>query len=143
MQPFVQRREHLAQQIRARGGGVAVLFTAPEAVRNRDSEYPYRWDSYFYYLTGFPEPQAALVMKVDGERTEALLFCREKNPEREIWDGFRFGPEAAAFGLPVPRGVLLTGIPGTGKSLTAKAAAAVLGKPLLRLDAGRRRNNGD
>ena len=96
MQHYSSRRARLAQQMRERGGGVAVLFTAPEAVRNRDSEYPYRWDSYFYYLSGFPEPQAALVMKVDGDRTETLLFCREKNPEREIWDGFRFGPQAAA-----------------------------------------------
>ena len=96
MQPFVHRRERLAQQIRERGGGVAVLFTAPEALRNRDSEYPYRWDSYFYYLTGFPEPQAVLVMSVTGEKTETQLFCREKNPEREIWDGYRFGPQAAA-----------------------------------------------
>ena len=96
MQVYSSRRARLAQQMRERGGGVAVLFTAPEALRNRDSEYPYRWDSYFYYLSGFPEPQAALVMKVDGDRTETLLFCREKNPEREIWDGLRFGPQAAA-----------------------------------------------
>ena len=96
MQALVHRRERLAQQIRERGGGVAVVFTAPEALRNRDSEYPYRWDSYFYYLCGFPEPQAALVMSVTGEKTESLLFCREKNPEREIWDGYRHGPAAAA-----------------------------------------------
>jgi len=96
MHAYSSRRARLAQQMRERGGGVAVVFTAPEAVRNRDSEYPYRWDSYFYYLTGFPEPQAALVMRVDAERTEAMLFCREKNPEREIWDGYRFGPQAAA-----------------------------------------------
>jgi len=95
MQVYSSRRARLAQQMRERGGGVAIVFTAPEAVRNRDSEYPYRWDSYFYYLTGFPEPQAALVVRVDGERTESLLFCREKNAEREIWDGFRFGPELA------------------------------------------------
>jgi Xaa-Pro aminopeptidase len=96
MQPFVHRRERLAQQIRERGGGVAVVFTAPEALRNRDSEYPYRWDSYFYYLCGFPEPEAVLVMAVTAEKTESLLFCRDKNPEREIWDGYRFGPAAAA-----------------------------------------------
>ncbi len=96
MQPFVERRERLARQIRERGGGVAVVFTAPEALRNRDSEYPYRWDSYFYYLTGFPEPQAALVMTVTAQETQSQLFCRDKNPEREIWDGYRFGPPAAA-----------------------------------------------
>jgi Xaa-Pro aminopeptidase len=63
--------------------------------RNRDSLYPYRHDSYFYYLSGFPEPEAviALVAGPDGDRH--VLFCREKNEEREIWDGFRYGPEAA------------------------------------------------
>ncbi len=81
--------------MREMGGGIAVVFTAPEARRNRDSDYPYRWDSYFYYLTGFPEPEAALVLVVADDRDESILFCREKNEEREIWDGLRFGPQAA------------------------------------------------
>ena len=95
MDAFRIRRERLAAAMREHGGGVAVVFTAPEALRNRDAEYPYRWDSYFYYLTGFPEPEAALVIVADERSHEAILFCREKNEEREIWDGFRFGPEAA------------------------------------------------
>jgi Xaa-Pro aminopeptidase len=95
MQVYSSRRARLAQQMRERGGGVAVLFTAPEAMRNRDADYPYRWDSYFYYLTGFPEPQSVVVLRADGERTESLLFCRDKNIEREIWDGFRYGPAMA------------------------------------------------
>jgi Xaa-Pro aminopeptidase len=70
---------------------VAVVPTAPERVRNRDSHYPYRFDSHFYYLTGFTEPEAVLVL-ASGK---SILFCRERNPEREIWDGFRYGPEAA------------------------------------------------
>ncbi len=74
--------------------GVAIIPTAPERIRNRDSHYPFRFDSYFHYLTGFPEPEAVLVI-VAGEAPRALLFCREKDPEREIWDGFRHGPEAA------------------------------------------------
>ena len=65
--------------------------TAAERVRNRDSHYPYRFDSHFYYLTGFTEPEAVLVLA--GGRS--ILFCRERNEEREIWDGFRYGPEAA------------------------------------------------
>jgi Xaa-Pro aminopeptidase len=73
------------------GEGVAVIATAPEKLRNRDSHYPYRFDSYFYYLTGFIEPEAALVV-VGGK---SLLFCRKRDAEREIWDGFRYGPEAA------------------------------------------------
>ena len=70
---------------------MAVVPTAPERVRNRDSHYPYRFDSHFYYLTGFTEPEAVLVLAAG----KSILFCRERNPEREIWDGFRYGPEAA------------------------------------------------
>jgi Xaa-Pro aminopeptidase len=98
---YAQRRRALAEQLRLRGGGIAILLTAPEVARNRDSHYPYRWDSYFYYLTGFQEPESALVLRVSGTDTESILFCRDKNEEREIWDGFRFGPAAAReqFGL--------------------------------------------
>jgi Xaa-Pro aminopeptidase len=85
---YRRRRERLTQAI---GAGVAVVPTAPERVRNRDTHYPYRFDSHFYYLTGFPEPEAVVVL-ASGK---AILFCREKNAEREIWDGFRYGPEAA------------------------------------------------
>ena len=76
------------------GAGVAIVPTAPERLRNRDSDYLYRFDSYFYYLTGFPEPDAVLVL-VAGEEPKSILFCREKHPERELWEGFRFGPDAA------------------------------------------------
>ena len=85
------RRRRLAAVI---GEGVAVIPTAPERARNRDSHYPYRYDSYFYYLTGFQEPEAVLVL-AGGAAPRALLYCRERNPEREIWDGFRHGPEGA------------------------------------------------
>jgi Xaa-Pro aminopeptidase len=78
-------------------GAVAVLPTAPEAPRNSDSDYPYRHDSYFYYLTGFTEPEAVLVVvAADGDKpARSILFCREKNIEREIWDGYRHGPAGA------------------------------------------------
>jgi Xaa-Pro aminopeptidase len=82
------RRARLAQAMQ---GGVAVIPTAPERIRNRDTHYPYRFDSHFYYLTGFPEPEAVLVLTSE----KSILFCREKNAEREIWDGFRHGPDAA------------------------------------------------
>jgi len=94
------RRTALANQIFAKtGSGIAVISTAPELSRNRDSEFPYRHDSDFYYLTGFEEPGATLVMKISGNgkdcHLESHLFCRPKDLEREIWDGIRLGPEAA------------------------------------------------
>ncbi|HWA39015.1 MAG TPA: aminopeptidase P N-terminal domain-containing protein, partial [Burkholderiales bacterium] len=88
---YRKRRETLARTLQS---GVAVIPTAPERVRNRDTHHPYRFDSHFYYLTGFAEPEAVLVL-VAGAAPKALLFCREKNEEREIWDGFRYGPDAA------------------------------------------------
>lgn len=94
IQAFSERRHRLASQMRK---GVAIIPTAPERVRNRDAHYPYRFDSYFYYLTGFGEPEAVLVI-VAGAGTDAskgILFCREKNVEYEIWNGFRYGPEGA------------------------------------------------
>ena len=85
------RRQRLAALM---GEGVALVATAPERVRNRDSHYPYRFDSYFYYLSGFIEPEAVLVL-VAGKSPRSILFCRKRDPERETWDGFRDGPEAA------------------------------------------------
>ena len=92
--PFRARRERLLARMKAKGGGVAILHTAPERIRNRDAHYPYRHDSYFYYLTAFREPEAVIVL-VAGEDTKQILFCREKDEEREVWDGFRYGPAAA------------------------------------------------
>ena len=83
---------------------MALLPTAPEFLRNRDADYPYRHDSYFYYLTGFTEPHSLLVLQANASGdSRSVLFCRDKDMEREIWDGFRWGPEAAreAFGFDV------------------------------------------
>src|SRR2546427_807415 len=88
---YSERRRRLAEAMAA---GVAVIPTAPERVRNRDTHFPYRFDSHFYYLSGFPEPDAALVI-VAGSTPKSLLFCRSRDEEREIWDGYRYGPEAA------------------------------------------------
>jgi Xaa-Pro aminopeptidase len=85
------RRQRLAQ---AMPGAVAVIPTAPERARNRDTHYPYRYDSYFHYLTGFQEPEAVLVIVADAA-PRSILFCRERNVERETWDGLRHGPEGA------------------------------------------------
>jgi len=95
-QIYAQRRNRVAQSILEKsGGGILVIDTAPEKYRNRDSDFPYRHDSDFYYLTGFNEPGATLVMIVDSNKTESILFCRPKDLDREIWDGWRLGPEAA------------------------------------------------
>jgi len=89
--PYIQRRARLLEQMRH---GIAVIPTAEEVARNGDTHYAYRHDSSFYYLTGFAEPEAVLVL-IAGAAPQAILFCREKNLEREIWDGYRVGPEAA------------------------------------------------
>ncbi|MCE3607185.1 Xaa-Pro aminopeptidase [Massilia sp. P8910] len=98
---FAARRARLCAAMQP--GAVAILPTAPEVQRNSDSDYPYRHDSYFYYLTGFTEPDSVLVLVAGHGSTaaQAILFCRQKNVEREIWDGFRHGPEGArlAFGV--------------------------------------------
>ena len=78
-QPHANRRQQLLARL---ADGVAIIPTAPERVRNRDAHYPYRFDSYFWYLSGFPEPDAVLVL-VAGEEAKSILFCREKNEERE------------------------------------------------------------
>jgi Xaa-Pro aminopeptidase len=93
---YAQRRARVAAQLGP--GGIAIVPTAPERQRNRDSDFLYRHDSYFYYLTGFTEPNAWLVITDDGRST---LFCAPKDLEREIWDGFRLGPEAAPAALGV------------------------------------------
>jgi Xaa-Pro aminopeptidase len=88
---FAPRRARLAAGMAA---GVAVVPTAPERLRNRDAHYPYRYDSYFYHLSGFAEPGAVLV-QFAGASPRSVLFCRDKDIERETWEGFRYGPAAA------------------------------------------------
>ena len=90
--PFAKRRRDLMQQM---GGGVAIIPTAAARVRNRDIHFPYRPDSDFYYLTHFPEPEAVAVLVPGRAHGEYLLFCREKNREKEIWEGRRAGLEGA------------------------------------------------
>lgn len=89
-QTHADRRTRLMAQM---GEGIAVLATAPEVIRNADSHYPYRPDSHFFYLSGFTEPEAVLVLDAGSGRS--ILFCRAKHPDREVWDGFRYGPEGA------------------------------------------------
>jgi Xaa-Pro aminopeptidase len=86
-----QRRARLLEKMQH---GLAIIPTAPEILRNGDTHYGYRHDSSFYYLSGFSEPEAVLVL-VAGEVPQTILFCRDKDTEREIWDGRRYGPAAA------------------------------------------------
>jgi Xaa-Pro aminopeptidase len=90
---FARRRKHLMEAIGA--NGIAVVVAAPEQVRSRDTHFNYRPDSDFYYLTGFREPEAVAVLVPGRAQGEFLLFCRDRDPEREQWDGARAGPGGA------------------------------------------------
>lgn len=90
---FIKRRKQLMRM--AQDDAIIILPSAPERIRSNDTHYPYRQDSDFWYLTGFAEPEAVLVMVPGRKHGENLLFCRERNPEREAWDGPRVGPEGA------------------------------------------------
>jgi len=87
---YTKRRASLLKNMQR---GIAIIPTAREVSRNADTRYDYRHDSNFYYLTGFTEPEAVLVL-IAGRKKQSILFCRNKDPKHEIWDGFRFGPEA-------------------------------------------------
>ena len=98
-QAYARRRRQLMRM--AGDDAILVLPAAPERIRSRDTHYPYRQDSDLWYLTGFPEPEAVLVLVPGRAHGETILFCRERDRDREAWDGPRFGPEGAvdAFGL--------------------------------------------
>jgi Xaa-Pro aminopeptidase len=97
-QEFARRRQQLMQAMEP--GSIAIVASAQELVRSRDTHFMFRQDSDFHYLTGFPEPNAVMVLIPGREHGEFVLFCNEKDPEQETWHGRRFGPEAAkeAFG---------------------------------------------
>lgn len=88
---FARRRKNLMQMMGT--GGIAILPAAPVRTRTRDVEYRFRQDSDFYYLTGFDEPSAVAVLAPGRDNGEYLMFCRERDPERERWDGRRLGPD--------------------------------------------------
>lgn len=90
---YARRRKQLMQM--AGEQAILILPAAPERVRSHDTHYPYRQDSDFWYLSGFPEPEAVLVLVPGRKHGEAILFCRERDAEREAWDGPREGQEGA------------------------------------------------
>ena len=93
LQEFQRRRRELMEQMEP--NSIAILAAAPERTRNRDVEHPYRQDSDFWYLSGFPEAEAVMVLLPGREHGEYVLFCRERDRAREIWNGYRAGPEGA------------------------------------------------
>jgi len=90
---FAKRRKQLMRMMG--DGAIAILPAAPQHIRNRDAEYPYRQDSDFHYLSGFPEPEAVIVLTPGRKHGEYILFCRERDPHMETWNGRRAGPEGA------------------------------------------------
>ncbi len=92
MKVLANRRRDVMQHM---GGGVAIIPTAPVRTRNRDVDYVFRPDSDFFYLTNFPEPESIVVLVPNRSHGEYILFCRERNPEKETWDGYRAGIEGA------------------------------------------------
>jgi len=89
---FAERRRRFLDSIEE---GVALVFAAPEKIRSHDTNYRFRQDTYFSYLTGFPEPDAIALFAPGRAGEEFVLFVRPRNRERETWDGRRFGPEGA------------------------------------------------
>ncbi|MFD2166081.1 Xaa-Pro aminopeptidase [Thalassotalea euphylliae] len=92
VEEFVARREALFAQMPS--NAVLIVKAAQEITRSNDTEFPFCQNKNFYYLTGFHEPDALLVM-VKAEQNSSILFCREKDPMQEVWHGRRVGPEAA------------------------------------------------
>ncbi|MCT7960480.1 aminopeptidase P N-terminal domain-containing protein [Laspinema sp. D1] len=89
---YQQRRQALMEKI---GSGTAIFRSAPMAVMHNDVEYTFRQDSDFYYLTGFNEPNAVAVFAPHHEEHQFVLFVQPKDPEKEVWTGYRMGVEGA------------------------------------------------
>ena len=90
---FARRRKRLMDHVEP--GSIIIQPNAPERIRNRDVHYPFRGDSDFYYLSGFPEPESVMVLVPDRDQGEFILFCRERDDEQETWHGRRAGLEGA------------------------------------------------
>ncbi len=99
--PYAKRRTRLLQQLQP--NSIALIASAPEYIRNNDVEHPYRQDSYFYYLTGFTEANALLVLTKGKQQSQSIIFCQDKDPEQETWHGKRLGVKQAPATLNIER----------------------------------------
>ncbi|GAB3285080.1 Xaa-Pro aminopeptidase [Parahaliea aestuarii] len=88
---YLRRRRHFMAMMEP--GSIAIIPSARELTRSRDTEFPFRQDSDFFYLSGFNEPDAVMVLVPGREHGEFVMFCRERDPEKELWHGYRQGPE--------------------------------------------------
>ena len=99
---FIRRRKKLMAMMDRYS--IAVIPGAREVTRSRDTEYPFRQNSDLFYLTGFEEPDSVLVPVPGRRQGQVVLFCRERDPEMELWNGYRLGPEGATAYLGVDDG---------------------------------------
>ena len=90
---FARRRKNLMGMMDKHT--IAIIPGAREVTRSRDTEYPFRQNSDLFYLTGFEEPDAVLVLVPGRRQGQVVLFCRERDPDMELWNGYRLGPEGA------------------------------------------------
>ena len=105
IEEFARRRQQLAAMLPA--GSLLLLPAASIRYRNSDAEYPFRQDSDFLYLTGFPEPDAWLALRVAEGRVDEVMFVLPRDPEKEVWNGYRAGAEGAVGGYGMARACTL------------------------------------
>ncbi len=90
---YASRRRDLMAMMQ--GNSIAVIAAAPEKIRSKDTHYPYKQSTNLSYLSGFPEPQSVMLLIPGRSQGEMVFFCRDKDPLRETWDGYRQGPAGA------------------------------------------------
>ena len=126
---YQARRQALAAYMQ--DNSLCLIPAAREVTRSRDTQYPFRQDSDFYYLTGFNEPDAVLLISKQQGRVETVLFCLAKDPQAEIWHGRRMGPEQARIRLCLDKCFALeqleTALPGARRTLRQRSGFAGTG----------------
>ena len=108
---YKARREEVLKKMSPMS--IAILPAGEQKYRNADTEYPFRQESHFYYLTGFSEPDALLILKkaTKKEESEFIFFCRAEDKEAQKWVGKRLGPEGAVTELGANRAYTMAELP--------------------------------